>query len=330
MKSKLKYVKKLVKVASRLRNWASKNWLKYTIIKNLYFVLLFPLMFLSRHSSFFGILFVIAIFIGILTFLLLDSKRISVALEYPDVLIKTERLENLFSNIFYIFYVMLILSIVLLANSQKLNINTEVMSTVTISIIFIWMGTLVNFELSWLESSYIMKSFAKKFATKKTHHLFDFIPSDVIRAKARFSVVSRILSKNPSKGVINSKFPLFWEGITIYNTHIRKEFKFVIRDPKRFYFYAKLSTYYEPNNKAVKTHMDSLVALMEGEKDQPFEFIRLLKAIVNEPTSSEEVFKEIDVEPKLIRNWFSAHSDSTKVVIAIISPIISIILAIFR
>ncbi|MFX0199612.1 MAG: hypothetical protein ACFFCW_26110, partial [Candidatus Hodarchaeota archaeon] len=241
-----------------------------------------------------------------------------------------ERLENLFLNIFYIFYAILILSIVLFANSQKLNIDNEVMPSVMILIMTIWTGMLVNFELSAIESSSTLKIFVKKFVKKKTRHLFDFIPSDAIRARARFSVVSRILSKNPSKDVINSKFPLFWEGITIYNTHIRKEFKFVIRDPKRFYCYAKLSTYYEANNKAVKSHMDSLVGLMEGKKDQPFEFIRLLKAIVNEPTSSEEVFKEIDVEPKLIRNWFSAHSDSIKVVIAIISPIISIILAIFR
>ena len=66
-----------------------------------------------------------------------------------------------------------------------------------------------------------------------------------------------------------------------------------------------------------------------GKKDEPFEFVKLLKSTSSEQTDYDSLIKEFEVEPRPIRNWFLKNSDSLNLMLAFFSIIVSIVIAIY-
>jgi hypothetical protein len=184
------------------------------------------------------------------------------------------------------------------------------------------------FEVNAIESSWLLRLIVIKKRPSIMRFL-TFYPSEMIRARTRFLVVSTFLRSGLKKSVIIKKFELFRDGITIYNNHLKADFGIVLRDPERFHRYAKFVLYSNMKIEEIKSKVDSLAELMkeenEAENEEPLRFIGLLKELVNEPTSINELFEEVDMEPKPIHKWFAKHYESF---LAIVIPIVLFIITI--
>lgn len=329
--SKLKsIIKKLIKYASKIEELTLKNWLKYVYFRNLIFVVLVPIFaLLSNFWLFIGFFIPVPLIIGGIAFLLLDSNRVKIGQQKPNMLIKMEKFEKLFLKLFFVLYAFFILSLYLFLMSQQINIDRQFSGNLLLLISGMWTGWLFIFTLNALESTSILFDVMKRLVNKKYHHRLIFFPSSKIRARARFWAVSKILTQDLKKEIeINSKLSLFLEGMKIYNKYISRKFKFVIKDLKKFYCHAKLAIYIDELRTSLVSNLDSLIELMENEKDDPFEFIKLLKTTSNEPTDYKSLFKEFEVEPKPIRSWFSKNSDGLSLIFALLSLMVSIVIAI--
>jgi hypothetical protein len=93
---------------------------------------------------------------------------------------------------------------------------------------------------------------------------------------------------------------------------------FVLCEPRRFYNYAKLALSLNDQIDHLKSSLESLAELMKDTNDKPLEFVRLLKEMANESTTMNELYREIDAEPKPIGKWFAKHYESF---LAIVVPI---------
>jgi hypothetical protein len=73
---------------------------------------------------------------------------------------------------------------------------------------------------------------------------------------------------------------------------------------------------------------------MKEKDEKPFEFFSLLKEMMNEETSIKEIYKDLDIEPKPFKRWFSRHKELITVfivplVISIIAAVISYLIGFF-
>jgi hypothetical protein len=108
------------------------------------------------------------------------------------------------------------------------------------------------------------------------------------------------LCANPKRKTIDNKFKLFYQGLKIYNSHLKDDFGFALREPKRLYFQAKLATYSKDHVGIIRNGLESLTELMKDENRQPFDIIKCVKEMLNEPTSFKDICTEIDTEPHRI------------------------------
>jgi hypothetical protein len=330
--------KKIIRKISEYRNWAFENWVIYNFLKNVYFILLFPLILLIGTVTaavewvYWLISLLIAVFFLLsFAFLLLDSKRVSVAQKKPADFIKVERMERFFWFLLFTLYPLWMILLVVFANGERIGITKEMIppfQTFMLVLILAWTGLLMNAEFNILESSSLMKLIRKRLSLKDKWHLLEFYPSESIRASARFVVLSKFLSGNPDKRAIGRNFWLFYQGIEIYNDHLKDDFGFVLREPKRFYCQAKLAAYSKDNVDSIKNGLESLTALMKDENVEPFEIIKSLKEMLNEPATFNDVCAEIDADPERIKKWFSKHSEALIGIGGIILGVIAIIISI--
>jgi len=321
--------RKIAEKLSECRQWALENWVFYTFLKNVFFFFLCPLIYLISLISVDIGWFSVLLFLPILIFPLLDSKRISVVEKSPTKFVKAEKVERFFDILFWILYPLWFTLLVVFINGERIGIAEGIMpsfQTFLLVLILAWTGLLLNLEISVIESSKFLKLMKKKFGPKHKWHLFEFYPSEIMRARARFVVVSDFLSDNPNRKAIGRKFPLFYEGLKIYNNHLKMDFGFILSEPKRFYCQAKLTAYSKENVDNIKNGLESLTELLRDEEKEPFEIIKSLKEMLNEPTSFKDIRAEIDADPKRMRKWFSTHSDSIIGIIGIVLMVIAIIL----
>jgi hypothetical protein len=320
--------KRLAERISKLRKWAFENWVRYIFYKNAFFLLIFFLVYLLSiiNTAFFW-LFLLP-FLLIPVFFLLDSKRISVAEKSPAEFVKAEKVERAFQFLFYILTSLWIPFIIVVAYSERIGITGYLLLIQWLWIIVIVGGTglLLSMMVSGIEYSYALRQFKEKFIPKPKWHLFEFYPSETIRASTRFVVVANFLSRNPSKRAISRKFSLFREGIKIYNEHLKDDFGFVLCEPKRFYNKAKLAAFSSDKIDDIKYGLESLTELMKEKKEEPLEIVKSLKEMLNEPASFHDMCAEIDVEPKLIRKWLSSNAEHIGIIIPIVLFIAQIIL----
>jgi hypothetical protein len=326
--------------ASKYRNWALENWASYTLLRNLFLLFLFPAIYLITQVSvaignpdigWFSLL----LFLPIFAFVLLDSKRVLVVEKSPVEFIKAEKVERNFEILFYIQIPLWLIVLVIYANSERIGISKDVLpsfQTLWVFLVLAWTGSLMSTEMSLVESSTFITVFKKRFVPKSKWHLFEFSPSENARARARFVVVSNFLSNNPNNNAIGRKFKLFYQGIKIYNDHLKDDFGFVLREPKRLYCQAKLAAYSKDNVVNIKNGLESLTELMKDENSEPFEIIKSLKEMLNEQASFKEVCAEIDADPERIKKWFSVHSDLIIGIVGIILGIVELLifLLVFR
>jgi preprotein translocase subunit SecG len=322
--------RKLTEEALEYRNWASENWVSYIFLKNVYFLLFLPSLYLIGQVNVAFVWFIVLMPLSSLVFFLLDSKRISVVERSPAKFIKAEKVERFFDILFWVLYPLWFIVLIVLANGERIGIAKEVMPSFQaflFVLILSWGGLLFNVELNVIESSKFLKLIKERIVPKpKRQHLFEFYPLEIMRARARFVVVSDFLSGNPDKKRIGKKFSLFYEGLRIYNNHLKEEFGFVLSGPKRFYCQAKLAAYSKDNVDNIKKGLSSLTEMMKSEKSDPFEIIKSLKEMLGESVSFKDICAEIDADPERMRKWFSRHSDSTIGIVGIILAVIAIIL----
>jgi hypothetical protein len=311
---------KVIEKALNYRNWVSENWVSYTLLKNAFFLLLFPLAYLLGSipaivGSFSTLLFLLMVVYSFIIFasFFLDSKRISVAEKRPADFIRAERVERLVAILFYALPLLWLTLLAVFAYRGRIGIPEEIVpffQTFLTAFILAWAGLFISLEMSILESSKLVYLVKKKLRLRDKRGLLEFYPSENARARARFVVISNFLSSNPDKNAIGSKFRLFYQGVKIYNDHLKDDFGFVLREPKRFYCQAKLAAYSKDNVGNIRDGLESLTELMKDENTEPFEIMKSLKEMLNEPASFKEVCEDIDADPERIRKWFSVHSDS--------------------
>lgn len=325
--------RKIAEKLSEYRQWALENWVFYTFLKNVFFFFLYPLIYLISLISVYIGWFSVLLFLSILIFPLLDSKRISVVEKSPAKFVKAEKVERFFDILFWILYPLWVMLLVVFTIGERIGIADEIIpsfQTFSLVLVLAWTGLLLNVEISVIESSVTSSRFLelmkKKFGPKHKWHLFEFYPSEIIRARARFAVLSDFLSDNPNRKKIGRKFQLFYEGLKIYNHHLEKNFGFILSEPKRFYCQAKLTAYSKENVDSIKNGLESVIKLMSDEEKEPFEIIKSLKEMLNEPASFKDIRAEIDADPHRMRKWFSTHSQSIIGIVGIVFMVIAIIL----
>jgi hypothetical protein len=319
-----KISKRITKKLSKYRNWVFENWVSYNLLKKVFFMLVFPLVYLIgtvglavEWAS--GLMYLLYAVLLSLVFasILFDSARVSVAQKRPADFIKEEKVERFFSISFFTLFPLWMLLLFVFANGEKIGVPKEIipsLQTFVLLLVLAWTGLLIDTELattiSLLESPWLIRLFKRMGLKGKAIPPHRFYPSENIRASARFAVLSQLLANNPDKNVIGEKFPLFYQGIKIYNEHIKDDFGFVLREPKRFYCQARLAAYSNDNVDNIKKGIESLTELVKDDNREPFEIIKSLKEMLNEPASFKDVCADIDADPHRIRKWLSVHSDS--------------------
>jgi hypothetical protein len=224
-----------------------------------------------------------------------------------------------------------LISLVVFANSERIGIVKENLSffhTFSLILIFAWFGSLSNIEMNTLESSSLSKKFIKRFVLNPKRHLLEFYPSETIRARARFVVVLDFLSSNPDSKTISRKFNLFYQGVKIYNDHMKKDYGFLLSNPKRFYCQAKLAACSKGNEDSIRSGLKSLAKLLKDENSEPFEIVKSLKKMLKERATFKDVCAEIDAEPERMKRWFSKHSESVIGIVGLLFLVISIVVTI--
>jgi hypothetical protein len=241
-------------------------------------------------------------------------QRISVVNRCPSEFILSEKIERFFELIFFASYSLWVALTLVFGFSANLGIKSGTVTYVLVqsfSILSILIGTglLLEIEMNVVENSKLLKQIKEVRIPKKWWRLLEFYPSETIRAKTRFVVLTEFLSARHSRKSILRKFGLFREGIKIYNTHLKDDFGFVLSEPKRFVNKA-IFVSHSQNGEDIRFGLEVLIDAMTDDKEEPLEIIKLLKQMLNEPTSSIDVCADIDTEPNRIRRVASRHSQS--------------------
>lgn len=327
--------KKILSRISDFRNWVSRKWVVYSYVKTCYIILYFPLLvYLAGVSSELATFLVVVLMPSLVVFVFLDSKKSSVVWENPDAFIKSEKVERAVERLFYALIALLFSFMFSIIGMGKLGLENWIKPYVEFVVTptaILMGGTAIAVEVNLLEVLFakIVKKFLKKRSLLK---FFEFYVPSTLQTRARLCVVLETLTLNPNIRTINKKLPLFKEAISVYSNHLREKFDFVLREPEKFYRYVKLAAYAMETTITddVRKGLEAFIKLMEKEEEDPYEVIKSLKSMMKETASMKDIFDEIDVEPKPLRKWFSVHSDSISAIVALLSLIASIIVAIIK
>lgn len=344
MKKGLKIIRKrIVRRIWDFRDRTSRKWVTYNYVRIVYLFLVFPLLFLLANTyEQLTPFWVFLLCSPAMVFVLLDSKRLSVALENPKAFLKSEKAKHIVWILFYFSLALSFVFMLFIIGMDKLGLGQWIgpfIRFIVSPVVALMVGAGITLEVEIAEvgigsflALLMRKLLARKPALLQTkpvsifYQLLAFYVPLTIQTRARFCAVLELLSKNPNAEMINKRLPLFKEAIGIYDKHLRAEFDFVLRDPKKFYKYVKLAAYTKESVVVdnIRKELKVLIKLMKVEEENPFEVIKSLRNMIKESTSIEDVFKEIEVEPKRYRRWFSAHLDSVTAIIAFISLVVTI------
>ena len=326
--------KKIVKRIFGFMDWISRNWLIYSYVRTGFIIIFFPLLFhlgASAEAPPFEI-YKLAVFAGLVSTVIffLDSKKGSVVGENPYAFVKSEKMKDIVEKLYYILIVLLLSFIFLIIPGiEKLGFEDWIKPTIYVMspLWHLFIGTFMYVLIGFFEV--VIEKLEKP---PKPFLRPEYFVPPTLQARARLVVVLKTLSEKPDIKTINKRLPLFKEAIGIYNNHLRQKFDFVLRRPEKFYRYAKLAAYAQEKMMIddVMKGLEVFIFLMERKDDDPFEVVKSLKGMIKESVSIEDVFDEIDVEPKRLQKWFSAHSNSIKGVIALLSLITTILVRVIK
>lgn len=336
------FIQKIVAFAinklQAFKDWATKNWEKYVFYKDLFFVVYLPFWILIIYaSSGNGLVYLLLFLVGIFALgisLFVDSQSIIIAEGDPKAFVLAERHErnfNRYANIISIItiaYAYSAFPIVwfLRNNPQTKNASLPVSFLYPFAaLVFVMFSGLIPQMINSFEAT-IMK---QARIARPNWHIPEYFPTERIRASARFTVVSKLLPCSPSRQPLK-QFSLFKDGIEIYSEHIKAKYGMVLDDPDRFYKQVKLKAFFTDESDKIKEGIESLIDLLHNNNEQPFAFVKVLKQMLNEPISNDDVCKDVEIDTRRFKRWLTKHHDLTKDVIGpLIFAIIPIVISFF-
>jgi len=292
-----------------------QNWVSYTYIKNGFLILIIPILYFLGNKYNISLLFLVPTIISIIIFIIFDSKRNSVAWEYPENYMVSEKIEKVVERLFYIFILFTLISALFLG-----RLDIPYLKEIFNVFLYLMLGTslahVVNIEPGFLE---IVENKVKSLFKRTIQ--FQFHVPLILRVRARLWIVFKALTQNNK--LLKKNLPLFRESITGYNKFLRSEFDFVIAKPEKFYKYIKLAVL--TRNKTMVSNivkgLHLFIKQLEKEEEEPIEVIKLLKRMIGETVSEKDISNEINIESRLLRKWFSTNLDLIKAIIALITLI---------
>jgi len=312
------------------RNYVLKNWPRYILLKNLFALLALPIIFGLAFIAGIASLVSFVVFVLLLIICLsLDGQRMTILESDPEAFVKGEKVESAFNLLMngisicaIVFMYSLIPLVIVLRENNKNAFLPSPFLQVFIGLVFLVTSVLIPPSITMFESSYLTNEIRKAHPSWRIPEYF--VPRK-LRARARFLVTSNISASSPDKLALG-KFVSFKEGVEMYNNLLKAKFGIALRDGERFTQAAKLKFFFggEEGSNCIRKCLTGLVDLMNREEVEPFEFVRILKAMMNEPTTNEEICKEICDEGNLLKKWFSKNRELIEFIVA---PVISAIIA---
>ena len=333
-KIKIRFTTFFAKTLESLTDWILKNWVKYILVKNLFYISVLPIAVVLAYVAGIAALAFLILFLVVLAFsFIFDELRVIIAEGDPESFIIGEKRERAFStyssiiSISTLVYMYSAIPYILISVYSLHNRNTTLPTSYLGGLIVLFslmFSALVPAMVNGVETSYFTELIRKN---RPKWLIPEYFPSENIRACARFMVVVKLLPSSPRKKIMK-RFSLFKEGIEIYNNHIKNKFGISLCEPERFFRYAKLKAFFTDEADDIKCSLEALIDLMKSKNEQPFEFIKLLKEMSNEPASNNEICRDIEMDTQPIRKWFVKHHEILTVLIAplVISVITGIIL----
>ncbi len=344
------------------RDWATNNWVRYTLMKNFVFLLFPPLAiinsflmqnfpvifnkpFFNTFTIFIGktpdfdlitvLIFVIPILLAPICFFVFDPARMRVYRKQPEDFVKADKIDVFFRRaILRIFFLLSLISILLFlifAISQLTNL-AEIFIKLFIVFSFFSFGIVINVYLDLLESMVsenpniyrYLKTNGVKTPPYPMKIAFFSIPSLAAYANSRFIVLNRFLEKDPAPQKIRKRILLFRDGLNLYNQFLKSKYNFVLSEPNKFYRYMKLGCYSKEEIQTAKKELSLLIDAIKKE-DQPLKAVECLKTMIERNSSFGNICAEIDVEPNLIEKKLSEHSSALNIIAIIIAPTLFVI-----
>jgi hypothetical protein len=283
-----------------------EGWLFYNLTMMMLGILLVPLVFLIDKGLILVSTLIVYFFLG-----LFSNVEVKVGEKYPTAFLKVEKLKCKISLSFWFLFVIMAMLIGFTFLLDLLNTaeNVETVNSVFYWVVLVWTG--ITFYLTSFSGASIVKS----------------KPLLKLRARVRFQLFLESLSKKNQKKAIK-EISLLLEGIKLCNVFLRKNYDLVIKEPQKYYDYAKIMTLSGEESKIeeIKIGLRKLLKILKEKKEAtPLEIIGPLKEAMGEPISdSKDIMSEVYVEPRL-RKWFLSN---LQVIVAIVE-ITSLLIVIF-
>lgn len=318
---KMNIINKITKIKNNIINrflnlnrLIIENWVTYTYIKCLYFMFPLPILLgiLGLNKIITITLLIFYILIAIFLFLI-EIIYGKIIINYPYKLVKSDKIKSKIEKYLYTYLFLIIIIFIYYINTYLDNNNSQIF----FNYIFIPAYTI----LFGLGTTGIVLSIPRI-----TYKYYTFSP--IVLSRARLQLVFDMLNTDYNKQNNKQIIDLFREAIKIYNGHIRRNYNFEMSEPKKFYNYLILLSYLGNKNllENFKDGLIKIINLLEND-DNPLTIIKILKKMISDKTSLKDIFNEINYEPKKIRKWFSTHQNSIKLVVSIISLIITILIS---
>lgn len=303
--------------------------MQYVLLRNLFFVTVLPI--------FVGLAYVVGVWtyayfafaVAVtLISIVLDGQRLIILEENPEAFIEGERRERIFNILTNIvsfvaivfMYSLIPVSLNLREQNKNFFIGTPFIQVFAV-LLFLVVSFLIPPAIYAFESTFLYDLRKKR----PTWNVPEYVPSQRLRARARFIVVSKIPTIKPNKQSLR-KFELLKDGVEIYSDLMKKKLGLVLTDPEHFVLKAKLKFFFtaEKEAKSVKNSLNSLIDLMKNETVQPFEFVKLLREMVNDPSSEDKICEDLSDQNRSLKRWFTRKYGFWELIIA---PIVSSVIA---
>jgi len=317
----------IVKIHNRIMNYVSTHWGVYNLLKQI-------IIFVSSPFLFFGLLFfsIPAIIVTILLFLIfmyLDIKRLDVAKTDPYTYLTIEKIEGKIDKMFVIVGLLLLpLIVIFLIGFNDNTFGTILLTTASVLGFFFILGTGAIFMslLNNFEKFLGLIITTKLDSSTRIYFLSHYYVNEKNRIWCRLWFIFNGYTEDFSVDIIRKKAQLFKESINLFNDFLREDFKFIIRKPDRFYKFVLLTLLSNDQQNVTKIGecIKRLATLMESENDNPFEFINLLRTMINKPTDNIcDCYPDIEIEPHF-KKWIKANSEIVILVVSSITPVIGV------
>jgi len=329
--------KRFDKILKLTSDWVLENWSLYTYIRTGYLIIFFPSIVLLSVLFFPNtlgndlLLSVALAMAPLLVLFLLDTRRTRVVWANPEAFVKSEKVAQIVEKSFFVSIPSLLIGVMLIVALERLGLkewmNAFVFVFVSMYIFFIGIGIAMLFNSFESLLGLAVRNHLPDSVRERLKFL-DFYVSPILCVVARLRITLDAFS-NPNVLMIRKKLHFFKDALRMYNTHLRTTFDFVIREPDRFYKYVRLTAFSKDtkNINKVKKDLTTLIKHL-GKKEDPFVFIKTMKAMVGESVSRpKDIYDEIGIEPRPFKKWILVHSDLLSFIITLISLLISIIIA---